>query len=523
MKFFLFFCLLSASTCSAQNFIISDQHHYGTSGFDNLGQTIKCQDGGFLMISSSAANDHDKTQPSYGDDDIWVVRLNADKTIRWEKTFGGSLGDYPRCIVELTNGSILVAGESFSPISGNKTTINYGSNDYWLLKLNSSGDKIWEKSIGSSSSDSPSTVLEISPNNYVMIGSSMGGTTGAKTVPSYGGFDIWAVAIDSTGAQLWQKAYGGDNYDGTLERRSLKLQNNHALILSYSQSGISGNKNSVNYGMDDVWVMEIDPSNGQIIHQNSIGGTENDDMYEAIEKGGFIYLAGTSRSGVSGNKQSVLYGTFNAWILKLDQNLSVISDQSYGGTQGCSFTGGLTSTTTGFIACGSARNDNNPFVTGTVNGTHDAWLVGFDNAGVYQWNYKFGTANNGFDIVQDVFENNPYNYTFSFLTNSPGNSGDLIPVSYGSYDFFLIDLETDLFVDENALVGVSIYPNPVTSSFSIDGLNESAYYEIADLQGHIVESGNYSGIIDAEKFNAGMYTIRIVSGSQTLIRKWVKN
>jgi hypothetical protein len=520
MKFFLLFSLLISSIGFGQNFTISDQHHYGTSGYDDLQQTIKCQDGGFLSIASSYATDYDKTE-GFGGWDIWVVRLNADKTIRWEKTFGGSEDENPMSIVELTNGNILVSAVTWSGISGNKTSVNFGSNDIWILKLDALGTKIWEKEFGSSHGDG-GTIYEISPTNYLIFGASDGAVSGTKTVAGYGGLDTWCIGIDSSGAEIWQKAYGGSGADGSNGKGFCKLQNGNVLILSTSDSGISGNKTSPNYGYMDGWLLEINPSNGQLIQQNSFGGYQQDYLFSVFQAGNAIYLTGSSRSGISGNKQSVLYGTTSAWLLKLDGNLSVLSDQSFGGTIACAFGSGFTKTNSGFIVLGLCRNDSNPWVTRAVNGANDIWLMGFDDAGNYQWNYSFGSAT-GIDEIGDLIENSNNYYTVSFMTNATSINGDMALSGYGSYDLFLVDLNTNLGFSDLSADQFSVYPNPVTNSFSVKGLSEPAHYEIADMQGHIIELGNYNGTIDAVKFNAGMYTIRIASGSQTVIKKWIKN
>ncbi|MGV3609689.1 MAG: T9SS type A sorting domain-containing protein [Fluviicola sp.] len=525
MKTFLLFCGLISSTGFAQNFTITDQHHYGTPGWDIPIKTIKCQDGGFLTIAHSSSSGNDKTQASFGEMDIWVVRLNVDKTIRWEKTFGGDQDDTPASVIELADNNILILGQTNSGISGNKTSGNYGDTDFWLLKLDASGTKIWEKGFGSSDLDSPSSILEMSPTNYLITGCSSGGVSGTKTVPGYGEIDIWCIGIDSSGTEIWQEGYGGNAYDGNgglVTDAAYQLQNGNVLLLSQSNSGVSGVKTSPNYGWEDNWVLEINPMDGQLIQQNNFGGSASDYLTGVLQIGNAIYLAGGSRSDVSGNKQSVLYGNISGWLLKLDQNLSVLSDQSFGGTTNCSFGGGIVKTSSGFLVSGTCRNDSNPWVTGTVSGTLDLWIVGFDDSGNYQWNYSFGSAT-GSDGITDVIETSNNRYTVSFLTDAVAANGDLTVTSYGSYDLYLADLETDLGVSDLSTDHFSIYPNPVSSSFSIDGLSESATYEITDLQGKIIESGIYNGKIDATKFNAGLYTIRIVSGSQTVIKKWIKN
>lgn len=526
MNKMLFFFLLVASAGSAQNFTISDQHHYGTSVADNLVQTIKCQDGGYLMIASSNGNNHDKSQTSFGGNDIWVVRLNTDKTIRWEKTFGGNLEDLPHSIVELSDGNILILGASPSGVSGNKTSTNFGSNDFWVLKLDAAGNKIWDKSFGSSSYDNPIAILEISATSYFVSGISGGGVSGSKNSPSYGSSDVWCIGIDSSGTEIWQQAYGGTGTEGGVivpsETGICHLQNGNVLVLTASNSGVSGVKTTPNYGMTDAWILEIDPVNGQLTQQKSFGGTEFDYLYRALQIGNTIYLAGHSTSGVSGNKQSVLYGESSAWLLKVDENLSILSDQCFGGTNGSSLHAGISKTTNGFVVYGACENDSNPWVTKPVNGTHDAWLMGFDDAGIYQWNYSFGSAD-GYDRVKDVIENSNGYFTIAFSTDAVLPSGDITIQSYGSYDLYLLELDTDLSISDLSDDRFSIYPNPVANSFLIKGLNESVQYEIMDSQGKVIESGDCQGTIDVNKLSAGLYTVRIVLGSQTVMKKWIKN
>ncbi len=526
MNKILFFLLLISPMGFAQNFTISDQHHYGTSSADNLVKTIKCQDGGFLLVAGSAGSGNDKTQASFGGNDIWVIRLNADKTIRWEKTFGGNQEDKPASIIELADENILILGLSNSGVSGNKTSGTFGANDFWVLKLNASGVKIWDKTFGSSSYDNALSILEISPLNYFIAGISGGGISGSKTVPCYGSADVWCIGIDSSGTEIWQKGYGGTGNDGVSiipsATEAIHLQNGNALVLTASNSGVSGVKTTPNYGVTDTWILEIDPTDGQLVQQNNFGGDQIDYLYRALQIGNAIYLIGSSSSGVSGNKQSVLYGGTSAWLLKLDENLSILSDQTFGGTGNNGFQSAIAKTSNGFVACGTCISDSNPWVTRAINGTYDNWLMWFDDAGNYQGNYSFGSAT-GDDGVTDVIENSNGHYTISFWTNAAAASGDFTVTGFGSYDAYLLDLNTDLGLSDLSSDHFSIYPNPVINSFSIGGLNGSAHYEIADLQGQIVESGVYSGAIDAGKFSTGLYTIRIASGSQIAVKKWIKN
>ena len=168
MKHLTLFILINLSfvTAFAQTQTISNQHDFGTSsGEGGLGSII-CQDGGVLLYCiTGALINGTKTSPSYGGADIWLIKLDQNNNYLWDKSFGGSNDERLGGVIELNNGDILIGGTTRSPISGNQTVGTKGLNDYWIIKLTSNGDEIWQKSFGGTDNESVEDLIQINKEN----------------------------------------------------------------------------------------------------------------------------------------------------------------------------------------------------------------------------------------------------------------------------------------------------------------------------------------------------------------------
>ena len=76
-----------------------------------------------------------KSSPNFGNADFWVVRLDAGGNKLWDQSFGGPADDLPAALAVTTDGGVIIGGRSFSGIEGNKTSPNYGACDFWVVKL----------------------------------------------------------------------------------------------------------------------------------------------------------------------------------------------------------------------------------------------------------------------------------------------------------------------------------------------------------------------------------------------------
>lgn len=247
--------------------------------------------------------------------------------IAWEKTIGGSLADTPSKIIKTIDGGYLICGTSNSNMSGNKSQNCYGYVDYWIVKLDMNGNILWEKTIGGSASDNLTSAIETSSGDIILAGSSNSDISYDKTENSRGGLDFWVVKINSLGTIIWDKTYGGSGYERLMTID--KLNDNELIIGGYSNSDVSGDKNENSRGNYDYWMLKID-GNGSIIWQKTIGGS-NVDILRSLkyDLDGNILLAGESNSTISGDRTISQPLSGDIWLLKLSNSGSIIWQKSF--------------------------------------------------------------------------------------------------------------------------------------------------------------------------------------------------
>jgi uncharacterized delta-60 repeat protein len=121
-----------------------------------------------------------------GTTDVLILKLSADGTVAWARTYGGTKPDIPCSIAVTSDGSILFSGMTQS--------FGHGDYDLWLVKLNSSGGIIWERTYGGTELDGSGTgdALLEAPGNSLLVG---GYTYGW----SAGGTDLWILRLFSDG------------------------------------------------------------------------------------------------------------------------------------------------------------------------------------------------------------------------------------------------------------------------------------------------------------------------------------
>src|SRR5690606_23152649 len=120
----------------------------------------------------------DKTQGNKGQFDFWVVKLDSNGNKLWDKTFGGNKSDHLSSLVQTTDGGYLLGGYSFSDNNGDKSQPSKGNYDFWLVKIDASGNKLWDKSYGGSGSEELYSLIQTTDGGYILGGSSYSGISG---------------------------------------------------------------------------------------------------------------------------------------------------------------------------------------------------------------------------------------------------------------------------------------------------------------------------------------------------------
>ncbi|MEP7169044.1 MAG: T9SS type A sorting domain-containing protein [Bacteroidota bacterium] len=305
----------------SQNPLVKEwDKRFGGTYDDYLTSFQQTQDGGYILGGYSASGiGGDKTQASWGGHDYWIVKTDSLGIKQWDKDFGGTDLDYFHWIQQTADGGYILGGYSYSDSSGDKTQNLRGSADYWIVKTDSLGNKQWDKDFGGTYLDYLHSLQQTADGGYILGGSSLSGIGGDKTQAAWGGSDYWIIKIDSIGNKQWDKDFGGNAND----RLSCVIQTTDGgyILGGYSQSDSSGDKTQPSWGWYDYWIVKTD-SLGNKQWDKDLGGTSPEDQFGYISQtsdGGYL-IAGTSYSNISGDKTENNLGQEQTWVIKTDIN-----------------------------------------------------------------------------------------------------------------------------------------------------------------------------------------------------------
>lgn len=484
------------------------QKSYGGSALDMAYQVIGTSDGGYVMIGESKSSDgmvlgNQLPFKKYSHD-IWVVKTDINGTIEWQKSYGGSSFDIGAAIVQDADGGYVFTGTTMSTdgdVVGSNATADLSS-DIWVVKINATGDIQWQKCVGGTSSETGRALIKTKDGGY-LLGGSMGSDNAAVT-GWHGANDIWLAKLDGVGNIQWQKCYGGTNQDGIFGFAFVGQNYPRISLVEASTGGYFFCSNSMSTDGDvtghhgpgglvtingsshwdaDVWAVKIDNFGG-IEWQKSLGGTDEDWGYGAVEAsdGGFVLVGSTKSSDgdVSGN-----LGTgFHGWTVKLDAAGSMIWQDLKGiaGQQG-------------WLYSITKSLDGSYFCTGKTG--NDVLLSKIDANGKTSWQKKI--VGNALDAGTSGFQTADGGYVFAGWSAS---SNGEITGNMGNYDYILIKL--------------SSVPNYTISGNVYEDLNSNCVKDSGEvgLPGKFVKAspGNYFATTDMN----GDYTLFVDSGNYVI-------
>ena len=291
------------------------QKTYGGTDDDRGTDIIQTSDNGFAILGSSKSSDGDVTENN-GFEDLWILKLDDSGNITWEKSFGFSGADSGFSLIQTNDGGYLLTGVLDVSASGGKgnskfsTAKRHAGGDYWVIKLDASGEKEWSKFFGGTFTDTSYDAIQAENNNYVIIGSS--DSNDVDISDNKGTYDFWVLKISEDGNLIWEKSFGGNNFD---VGRSINKTLDNGFIISGSSRSANGDV-YVNQGQNDAWILKID-TNGNLEWQKTIGGSNIDFSFDAIELNNQTIIAvGESNSNnidIPENK-----GFTDLLILKID-------------------------------------------------------------------------------------------------------------------------------------------------------------------------------------------------------------
>ncbi|MBP6455573.1 MAG: T9SS type A sorting domain-containing protein [Chitinophagaceae bacterium] len=349
------------------------QNTIGGNEGDNTTNIHQTFEGGYIVSGNSISGiGGDKTDSCYGNFDYWILKLDELGNLEWQKTFGGNELDESNSIQQTADSGFIIAGYSFSGISGDKLEPSLGLSDYWILKLNKFGDITWQNTIGGGDYDNANSIKQTFDGGFIVAGESYSEISGDKSEPKQAA-DFWVLKLDNLGNIIWQNTIGGISSDIPIEIQ--QTPDSGYIIAGISSSNISGDKSEANIGNWDCWIVKLDVQ-GNILWQNTIGGFAVDAIqdFEQTIDGGFI-LAAFSQSGIGGDKTEPCFGVSDFWIIKLDAIGNVVWENTIGGN-GYDVAYSIKQKADGsYVVVGDSDSPNSGDKTDNCKGFHDLWVL----------------------------------------------------------------------------------------------------------------------------------------------------
>lgn len=359
----------------------------GGSSLEDVSSICQTTDGGYIVAGHSRSSDNgDVTNTNHGSDDYWVVKLNDQGIILWNKLLGGTGSDKATAIRQIADGGYIVAGYSTSSASGNVTEVNHGGKDYWILKLDAAGDIIWNRLLGGNGEDEAYDLLQTADGSFVIAGNSTSSQNGDITQLNHGGFspvDYWIIKIDLGGQLLWGKLIGGDGEDFV---KSIVQPNPDEYILAgYSSSSANGDVTATNHGnagSSDYWIVKLNRF-GDVTWNKLLGGAGFDYAWniKSTTDGGYI-IAGSSNSSAHGDVSLVNHGHFDLWIVKLDGAGNITWEKLLGGNVEDKAFSVVQTQDGSFVIAGNSKSSYNGDITAGNHGSEDIWVIKLGSNGV---------------------------------------------------------------------------------------------------------------------------------------------
>jgi uncharacterized delta-60 repeat protein len=409
---------------------------YGGSGDEYARSIQQTSDGGFIVAGyTNSSNNGDVTDSNKGGNDIWILKLNSDGTKVWDKTYGGSANDLAISIQQTSDGGFIVAGYTESS-DDDITDGKNGAFDLWILNLNSDGSKEWDKTYGGSGYDFAFSIQQTSDGGYLVAGDTYS-SDGDISDGNNGAYDFWILKLNSDGTKVWDKTYGGsgDEYAFSIQQTS----DGGFVVAGYTTSS-DGDITDGNNGAKDFWILKLN-SDGTKVWDKTYGGSGDDgaNSIQQTSDGGFVVAGYTDSSDddiTDGNN-----GNGDFWILKLNSDGTKVWDKTYGGSGVDVANSSQQTSDGGFVVAGYTTSSDGDITDGN-NGAYDFWILKLNSDGTKVWDKTYGGS--AYDFAISSQQTSDGGFVVAGYTTS--SDGDITDGNNGAIDFWILKLNKDGYV-----------------------------------------------------------------------------
>ncbi|OIP00593.1 MAG: hypothetical protein AUJ98_07060 [Bacteroidetes bacterium CG2_30_33_31] len=298
-----------------------------------------------------------------GKKDGWAVKINTSGELIWDEVYGGAQDDEIMDVVEMPNGDIAFTGYTQS--------IGAGKSDFWLILADENGKEKWSKAYGGKQDDIASKITLGIDGKLMLSGNT-------KSVGA-GNMDFWMIKIDQDsqgkehGALLWKRNIGGKNADFIADVKQSIIDSTYYVL---------GTTTSFGNGSGDAYLIRVLEDRGMIKGNKFFGGNEYEygNSFSFTSENGF-FIVGASMSNSN--------GIFDGWILRLNSEFDSYYSKNFGGKKDDKFTSVIKSGNIYYVAGYTASKGEGDF---------DGWIMAITEQGIPIWEMTLG------DLKTDKFE-----------------------------------------------------------------------------------------------------------------------
>jgi len=381
---FALFC--SVSSLSGQTPVVMWQKCLGGNNGDYAFSIEPTSDGGNIVAGMTEGQDNGDVMGYHGNlavGDIWVVKTDNTGNIQWQKCLGGMSFETGAFIHQTSDGGYVLAGTSASVdcnILG-----NHGGADYWVVKLNFKGDVVWQKMYGGSQNEYAWSLALAPDGGYFVAGETE--SSDGDVIVNHGIRDFWVIKLDITGNLQWQKSLGGTGDD---EAYSVQATNDGGCVVAGFTSSNDGDV-SGNHGKNDYWVVKLDNTgNIQWQKALGGSGFDGAWSIQVTTDGGYIVAgySGSNDGDVTGNHQLFAGSGTDYWVVKLNNTGNIQWEKCYGGNANEIAYFIQPTNDGGYVVAGSAESSDGDLTCNA--GITDMWIIKINSQGTLQWQKEIG-------------------------------------------------------------------------------------------------------------------------------------
>lgn len=381
--------------------------------------------------------------------------------ILWQRSLGGDKPEFLEVIKATSDGGSIVGGYSMSDISGDKSEMNKGVYDCWILKLDALGNKIWDRSFGGNDFDGVFDITEMDDGTYWVAGQSNSGISGDKTDACRGGMDYWIVHLSNTGQILKQRTFGSAQNDylqsvipsntggyfacGYTQEWWVSAEKTDTGCYAYTQFPFQKVNPTDTFRTSDLMVVRFN-TDGSVRWQRTLGGYADETVGKMIERpNGNLIIAGTSASKVSYfrypncERFDLHRGYTDYWIVELDRMGALVNEKTFGGYFEDDLENIALCKDGGYIVTGSSISQASGNKTESPYSNYDYWILKLDSNLNKSWEKVYGSNNR--EWGKHILQTQDGGYLLGGTSEGGATGNKLVP-HYGDKDYWILKLNS---------------------------------------------------------------------------------